>query len=171
MGAHSKAAQGPRRTRTAVAAAIAVALIAGLWLGMGGGGDDPGSAAPAWALADRGEPTDSKERPSKARSEAPVETLEVFAPRDPFDPVVTEASGRGDKSAEAGGGVAVAVAATFADGGRETARVQVDGTAYTVAEGDVFAESFQVTSIDSKCVTMLYGDDQFTLCRGEQIRK
>jgi hypothetical protein len=47
----------------------------------------------------------------------------------------------------------------------------VDGTVYTVDEGEQFAESFQLLSINGECATMLYGDDQFTLCEGEEILK
>lgn len=49
--------------------------------------------------------------------------------------------------------------------------VQVDTTAYEVGEGDTFAGSFLVLTIDPPCVTMLYGDDAFTLCEGQQVLK
>ncbi len=50
-------------------------------------------------------------------------------------------------------------------------RVQVDGTVYTVGEGDRFAENFEVLSISGQCASLLYGDDQFSLCEGEEILK
>jgi hypothetical protein len=47
----------------------------------------------------------------------------------------------------------------------------VDGTVYTVEEGERFATSFELLSLNGDCATMLYGDDQFTLCEGEEILK
>lgn len=146
----------------------------------------------------------------------PVETFEVFAPKDPFKPLVTaqtatgpgtapgdgiDADGDGQIDSETGttdpgtdpgtgtgtdpgagngtgsgggenvGGHRVSLVDVFrAEGGRR-AQVQVDGTVYTVDEGERFAESFQLLSINGECATMLYGDDQFTLCEGEEILK
>jgi hypothetical protein len=59
----------------------------------------------------------------------------------------------------------------FTQGGRQRAQVQVDGTVYTVDEGETFAESFEVLSVSNDCATMLFGDDQFTMCEGEEILK
>ena len=42
---------------------------------------------------------------------------------------------------------------------------------HTVAEGEVFAENFKFLSVSGECATMLFGDDQFTLCEGEEILK
>jgi hypothetical protein len=47
----------------------------------------------------------------------------------------------------------------------------VDDTVYTVAEHRRFAEFFEVLSISGRCAGMLYGDDQFIICEGEQIIK
>lgn len=55
--------------------------------------------------------------------------------------------------------------------GQEQAIIQVDTTLYTVTEGDEFAESFLVLSIDSPCATFLFGDDAFTLCEGDRVLK
>lgn len=59
----------------------------------------------------------------------------------------------------------------FREGGEGRAQVQIDATGYTVAPGEVFAENFQLMSTSGTCATMLYGDDQFTLCEGEEILK
>ena len=59
----------------------------------------------------------------------------------------------------------------FGDGGRRRAQVQVDGSVYTVDEGERFAENFQLLSASGRCATMLFGDDEFTLCEGEEILK
>ncbi len=69
------------------------------------------------------------------------------------------------------GGHTVALIDIFKDGGSQRAQVEVDGTVYTVGEGDRFADNFQVLSISGECATMLFGDDQFTLCEGESILK
>jgi hypothetical protein len=51
------------------------------------------------------------------------------------------------------------------------ASITVNGTGYTVAEGEVFATSFRVLDITGDCATLLFGDSRFTLCAGEEIRK
>jgi hypothetical protein len=52
-----------------------------------------------------------------------------------------------------------------------TAQIQVDGTVYTVDEGEEFAANFRLISASGQCVTMLFGDDEFTLCEGEEVLK
>ena len=51
------------------------------------------------------------------------------------------------------------------------AQIQVDGTVYTVDEGERFADNFQLLSTSGQCASMLFGDDEFTLCEGEEILK
>ena len=51
------------------------------------------------------------------------------------------------------------------------ARVVVDGVIFTVGVGDEFATSFRVLALDPPCVTMLYGDEAFTLCTGVTVLK
>lgn len=133
-----------------------------------------------------------------------VETFEVFAARDPFEPVVEEGGGgdegeEGDEGDDAGDDDADASDddadtdddaddGTEVGGGdegsethrvrvvsvhpsRERAQVQIDGTVYEVDEGERFAENFQLVNASGQCATMLYGDDEFTLCEGEEILK
>ena len=69
------------------------------------------------------------------------------------------------------GGHRVSLVDVFRAEGGQRAQVQVDGTVYTVDEGERFADNFQLLSINGECATMLYGDDQFTLCEGEEILK
>lgn len=59
----------------------------------------------------------------------------------------------------------------FVEDGEERAVVQVDGQAFEVGEGDEFADNFRVLTIDPPCVTLLFGDDAFTLCEGERVLK
>lgn len=141
----------------------------------------------------------------------PVETFEVFAPKDPFDPLVSAAAaGTGGEAAgatgttDAGdgttttegsgtdpgdgtgtttttgsggtggddiGGHRVRVVDVFVEGGRPRAQIQVDGTVYTVDEGERFAQNFQLMSASGQCASILFGDDEFTLCEGEEILK
>lgn len=132
-----------------------------------------------------------------------VETFAVFAPRDPFEPLVS-AGGAGagtgtvDTGAgDGGGGTSVVdpidedpdgtadpepdgdtigdhrvrVVDVYSQNGRGRAQIQVDGTIYTVDEGEGFAENFRLVSTDGSCATILFGDDEFTLCEGEEILK
>lgn len=69
-------------------------------------------------------------------------------------------------------GHVVTLVDVFLDGdGTPVAVVQVDSTLYEVRRGDTFGQNFQVISIDPPCVTLLYGDDAFTLCEGERTLK
>lgn len=177
----------------------------------GGSETEPTTALPPSPTVTQ-EPPAEDEEPAEEPDDGPVETFEVFAPKDPFDPLVSEAGGGGaaggsgvtiggtetstgtgtSTGAETGtgtgtggstqpgetgngsssvGGHRVKLIDTFREGGNERAQVQVDGTVYTVDEGETFAENFKVLSINGDCATMLFGDDQFTLCEGEEILK
>lgn len=136
--------------------------------------------------------------------QGPVETFEVFAPKDPFRPAIVAAfegagpapagtpapgaggGGAGNGGAGTGGtgngggagngsdsvgGHRVRLVDVFTQSGEQRARVQVDGTVYTVEEGDRFADNFELLSIEGQCASLLFGDDQFTLCEGEEILK
>jgi hypothetical protein len=108
-----------------------------------------------------------------------IETSEVFASRDPFLPVVEPPPGDGEGTTTpegfAGGesrplgGHRVRLVGV-AEGTRG-AQIQVNGTLHGVSEGEDFAASFRLLSISGDCATMLFGDDQFTLCEGEEILK
>lgn len=128
-----------------------------------------------------------------------VATVAVFLARDPFRPVVpaavdgTGAGGAGvDGPVGDGTGTDPAVdpspcTETAAgpvcdgelvelldvrdDGGVERADVRVGGALYTVGEGDRFATSYLVESIDVPCVSFLHGDELFTICEGQQVLK
>lgn len=68
-------------------------------------------------------------------------------------------------------GRTVALIDVFEDAQGSGAVVQVDSTLYTVRDGEIFAGSFLVESIEPPCVTLLFGDDRFTLCEGEAVLK
>ncbi len=67
----------------------------------------------------------------------------------------------------------VALLEVFADSEGTVATVRVSGVVYQVREGDVFADSYQVVSLDqgTGCGEFLFGDSQFTLCEGQEILK
>lgn len=46
-------------------------------------------------------------------------------------------------------------------------QVEVEGEPATVSEGQRFAGSYQVVSVEANCARFLYGDESFTLCEGE----
>lgn len=57
------------------------------------------------------------------------------------------------------------------DDGVQRASVEVNDTGHDVAEGETFAERFELLDIADDCATMLFGDSRFTLCEGDRIRK
>ncbi|MPZ73597.1 MAG: hypothetical protein GEU74_10270, partial [Nitriliruptorales bacterium] len=79
--------------------------------------------------------------------------------------------GSGDGGSAAVGGTTVTVVDVFTDDGERRATVTVNGTGYTVGEGDTFARRFRLLDISGRCSTLLFGDSRFTLCEGERIRK
>lgn len=183
-----------------------VLLLAVVWFFFLRGGDAELEAlpVPGVTVAPEVEPT---EEPRKGGRKGPIETFEVFAPKDPFRPAIspevaggadTGTTGAADPGTDAGdgsdgngapsggsdigggsstdggssvGGHRVRLIDTFSAGGETRARVQVDGTVYTVSEGDRFADNFELLSVNGQCASMLFGDDQFSLCEGEEILK
>lgn len=174
-----------------------------------GGGEETEQAAPPVAPPATTPAPEKTAKGGKKAGKEPVETFEVFAPKDPFDPLITEDAGgettdggttddgttdggttdggttdggttgdgtTGGGTTDGGGGGtsedvhghSVELIATLDNG---SAQVQVDSTVYTVEEGETFAENFEVVSVSDECATLLFGDDQFTLCEGEEILK
>lgn len=169
MGAHS----APRKKSTSFVTLLAVGLIAmAAWWVLFGRSDGrqlpQGAGAPQTSTEDTSEATETTSVRQRAAT-GTVETFEVFASRDPFAPLV------GDKEGEAGGMVdedANAVRLVdAADDGVAGAQVEVNGTVHTIAEGETFAENFKLLSVSGDCASILYGDDQFTICEGEEILK
>jgi hypothetical protein len=151
-------------------------------------GDDEGNPEVPAAVA----PAASAPSPAAAPADQPpAETFEVFESKDPFRPLVTEqategaapgtapgsngtgtTNGTGAGGAPApSGGQRVSLLDVLDEGGTAKAQVKVGSTVYTVASGEVFADNFKVVSISGSCVTLLHGDDKFTLCEGEEVIK
>jgi hypothetical protein len=115
--------------------------------------------------------------------------------KDPFHPLVTAATAGSVASATpatgptvqstipgAGAGTATAPAGATAErkvtlldivtrSGARAAKVEVDGTRYTVSEGESFAGSYRAVDIGSSCATFESGTTPFTLCEGEAVLK
>jgi hypothetical protein len=121
--------------------------------------------------------------------------------KDPFKPLVTSstvaAAAESGVSAGSGGSAtattvatgstvagAAAGTATTPGGGSSTerqvalvsikggtAKVTVDGTAYSVTEGESFAGAYRAVDINSECASFESGTTSFTLCEGEAVLK
>jgi hypothetical protein len=55
--------------------------------------------------------------------------------------------------------------------GARMATVEVDGTRYTVGEGESFAGTYRAVDVGSSCATFESGTTPFTLCEGEAVLK
>jgi hypothetical protein len=71
----------------------------------------------------------------------------------------------------AGGGATAERKVTLLGIDDGTARVSVDGTAYTVEEGESFASDYRAVDIGSECASFESGTTPFTLCEGEAVLK
>ena len=92
---------------------------------------------------------------------------------DPTAPPTTDpgTDGTPDGGGENVEGHTVELIGISGNGSNATAQIQVDDTIYTVEEGESFAENFKLLSTSNECATVLYRDDQFTVCEGEEILK
>ncbi|MGH2657044.1 MAG: hypothetical protein ACRDIZ_10180 [Actinomycetota bacterium] len=127
-------------------------------------------------------PAEAEEPPSEA-----PRVFRFFGGRDPFVPlIVAEAGAAGAETTPAETGEAVEPVPEGAEeeqedqggftGGKmvtvidvidaDTVQVEVDGEAFTVDEGEQFAENFEVASVSGSCARFLFGDESLTLCKG-----
>jgi hypothetical protein len=68
----------------------------------------------------------------------------------------------------------VALLEVYSDlGGRLVASVRINDATYGVGEGEEFAFSYRVLDLDlgTRCATLLFGDDRFGLCEGDETSK
>jgi hypothetical protein len=79
-------------------------------------------------------------------------------------------AGTGTASTPGGGSTAERKVAlvSIANG---TAKVTVDGTAYSVTEGERFADDYRAVDINSECASFESASTAFTLCEGEAVLK
>jgi hypothetical protein len=100
-----------------------------------------------------------------------IENVEVFSPRDPFEVVKfpsTTSHGTGEVTEQ---GTLTLVDIVTEDGVRK-AVLTLNGTTYTLAEGERVGDTpWQVQTINSGSVRMLYGDNAVTLSIGQGISK
>jgi hypothetical protein len=78
----------------------------------------------------------------------------------------TSPTAPGNGSSTTVGGHQVVLLDVFPRNGVEMAQVEVDGTVYTIAEGETFGpnQAFELRSVSGNCGTFLFGDQSFTLC-------
>jgi hypothetical protein len=194
--------QGERRRLIvlgSIAGVLAVVLIAKLVLfsGGGGGGSDTTLSSLSVPSFPPGLLVTTTTAPSARSTHTPA-TFDVFATKNPFEPVVIVTPGTGVTSPTSGGttgtsgtgtgtgsptstaapsnqpsqGASVALLDVFKQGdGTPMAKVQVGSTVYTVGVGDGFATSYRVVSLDAPCGQFLFGDAPFKLCEGEEVIK
>ena len=182
-----------------VAGLLVVVLLAKFVLFNGGGGSKTTQSTlsqPTSVL----DGTTSSTAPSSRSTRTPA-TFDVFATKNPFEPVIIvtppdggpgptspttpgtpttggtggpggTTSSTSPPSNEPEPGSSVALLDVFQQqDGTEMAKVQVGSTVFTVGEDDVFATSYRVVSLDAPCGQFLFGDAPFKLCEGEQVIK
>jgi hypothetical protein len=133
--------------------------------------------------------------PASSTTSAPTTTVESGQPlgsqKDPFRPLVVAGgagatastvssqstvpgSGGGTATVPGGGSTAereVTLEDVVSRSGTRYAKVSVDGSSYTVKEGESFAGDYRVVDIGSACATFESGTTPFTLCEGEAVLK
>jgi hypothetical protein len=193
--------QGERRRLIvlgSIAGVLVVVLIAKLVLFSGGGSNTTiSSLSVPTQSTSTGAATSTTTTPSSRSTRTPA-TFDVFATKNPFEPVIivtptsggtgsttpttpgtTPGTGTGGTtpttqppSNEPAPGTSVALLDVFQQGdGTPMAKVQVGSTVYTVGVGDVFASSYRVVSLNAPCGQFLFGDAPFKLCEGEEVIK
>jgi hypothetical protein len=136
------------------------------------GAPAPVLGAPAPAPVS-GEPAPAPAPVFGAPAPAPVFGAPAPAPV-PGAPAPAPAFGAPTPAAEPRSGQRVALLEVFVDAeGVTVASIRVNDTVYEVAEGASFATSYKVVtlSVADGCGQLLYGDDRFRLCEGEELLK
>ena len=175
------------REKALVILLVIVAVLAGVFLLLVNmGGDEDGALPPTPTPTPTATPTPTPTA-TPPDDEVPPLTPDGFEGRDPFQPLLVVDGGGG------GGGPGpsptptptgtarptdgdgetktVALLDIFTADGERMATVEVDGQEFTVVEGDVFADNFRVIELTKRCGTFVFGDERFTLCIGQEVRK
>jgi hypothetical protein len=181
-----------RRTLTIGGAVAGVLLLGFLLLNLLGGGGGEETALPTGPV-----PTGTVTVTESPSATATPSVVLSFGGRNPFSipPGLASASATSTStssssgspsstvtstitstpSAPSGGsshttqdGKTVVLIDTFKRNGVEKAQISVDSTTYTVEEGETFAGTFEVRSINGDCATIDHGDESFTLCANPQ---
>jgi hypothetical protein len=113
--------------------------------------------------------------PATAGSAAAAADPAATAATGPSAQTTASGAGQGGASVAGGGATAaenkVTLLGIVSESGARAARVEVDGTRYTVAEGESFAGHYRAVDIGSSCATFESGTTPFTLCEGEAVLK
>jgi hypothetical protein len=120
------------------------------------GARDPFSPPPLFASPSGGV------SPSGTSTAAPSGT---GTPTSTASPTSSPTSPGGGASSTMGGHTVVLV--DIFDGGSK-AQIEVDGTVYTVNEGDDFDDNFRLASISGSCARVQFGDEASTICLNPQ---
>lgn len=118
----------------------------------------------------------SNETQQKPSPKGGMEGYEIYENKDPFQPLVGKGSSTTvtTTTTTTPGGVTTTTSATAtlvsvsSDGTKAT--INISGTPYPdLRAGDTFAGSYKLLSIGTGSVTILYGDNQYTLYLGETL--
>ena len=201
MATQPQVTAGPRQLVLVAALVAALLLIVGLLVvrPMLAGSDQGQAPAPA-VTAGAAPATTTPQLIGPSTSVTPSEGA-AGSVKDPFRPLVSAGSAAaatesgvtasgdagsvtpstaatGSTVAGAGAGTATTLGGSSAErqvalvsitGG--TAKVTVDGTAYTVQEGESFASGYRAVDINSECASFESATTSFTLCEGEAVLK
>ena len=186
---------GPRQLVLVAALVAVLLLVLGLLVVrpmLAGGRAEPTAGAPPATAGAPPATTPQLIGPSTSvgpETGAETGTAAAASAKDPFRPLVdpqatasaTTVSGAtpGATSSVAttpeattpGGGATAERKVTLLGIDDGTARVSVDGTAYTVEEGESFASDYRAVDIGSECASFESGTTPFTLCEGEAVLK
>jgi hypothetical protein len=190
---------GPRQLALVAALAGVLLLTVGLLVVRPLlGGSDQGQAPPAVTSAGAAPATTTPQL--IAPSTSVTASDDAGSVKDPFRPLVSAGSAAAaTESGVAGAGgsataTTVATGSTMAGAGTGTAstpgggtsterqvalvsitggtaKVTVDGTAYSVTEGESFAGGYRAVDINSECASFESSTTDFTLCEGEAVLK
>jgi hypothetical protein len=200
MATQPQVTAGPRQLVLVAALVAALLLLVGLLVvrPMLAGSDQEQAPAPA-VTAGAAPATTTPQLIGPSTSVTPSDGA-AGSVKDPFRPLVSAGSAAaatesgvtagdagsvtpstvatGSTVAGAGAGTATTLGGSSAErqvalvsitGG--TAKVTVDGTAYTVSEGESFASGYRAVDINSECASFESATTAFTLCEGEAVLK
>lgn len=170
----------PRERALIILFGIIAVLAVVYVLFLSGGGEEPEAFPTPGRTSTPRATTSPTVAPTASPTGAP-ESFDFFEGKDPFRPLVT--AGGVDATPTPGaspgptggptgdGGQRVTLVSISGSGSNRVATVLVDGQEYQVGAGDTFAGSYRVKSLTADCGTFVFGDEQFTLCEGQEVFK
>ena len=103
-----------------------------------------------------------------------VTTATTVTTAAPTTMTAAGAAGSGAGTVSASGATAqreVALEKVSSRSGKRYVKVSVDGSKYTAAQGDTFADDYLVVDVGDSCATFDSPSGRFTLCEGESVLK